>query len=88
MVLFLYKVLKIEEYIRAPITAKSVIIWDDGKSTDSPIKLLNAIWTITVNEILRTTDLKKIYKTTDIANLINRGIKTITKAYPQNKIAQ
>ena len=45
---YLYEDLKIGEFIRTQIKAKNVIIWDDGKSTNSPINLLNAIWTITV----------------------------------------
>ena len=35
------------------ITSKNVIIWDEGKTLKSQVNLLNVIWTITVNEILR-----------------------------------
>ena len=46
--------LGISHYTIFPLTAKQVIIWDEGKNESSPINLLNAIWTITVNEILRS----------------------------------
>ena len=64
--------LKIEEFGSTPITVKNVIIWDDGKSTKSPVNMLNAIWTITINEILKTNDSKKIPKLKDIAKRIKR----------------
>ena len=30
-----------------------MLLWDEGKNEASPINLLNAIWTITVNKVLR-----------------------------------
>ena len=42
--------LEIEDLITYPISAKKVIIWDAGKDQNSPVNLLNVIWTITVNE--------------------------------------
>ena len=46
------KELQIENYVNSPITAKDVIIWDEGISSTSPTNLLNAIWTLTVYEDL------------------------------------
>ena len=52
----LAKELKIYKYITLPITTKQDIIWDEGNPETSPVNLLNGIWTITMNEILRTRD--------------------------------
>ena len=49
----LAKELKVEDLMTYPISAKGVIIWDEGKNQTSPVNLLNVIWTITINEILR-----------------------------------
>ena len=40
--------LGVDKYTTFPLTAKQVIIWDEGQNESSPINLLNAIWTITV----------------------------------------
>ena len=62
-----------------------MIIWDEGQNENSPKNLLNAIWTITVNEVLRSQnpeikmDFKKVAKT------VKGEIIASTCAYP-NKI--
>ena len=62
--------LEIENLITYPISAKSVIIWDEGNDQTSPVKLLNIIWTITINEILRLkkSDTKPEVKKTSFKN--------------------
>ena len=54
----LAKGLDIEKYINIPITIKNVIIWERANSSTNPINLLNSVWTITVNEILRIKETK------------------------------
>ena len=77
--------MKILNYVNSPTTAKDVIIWDKGKSSTSPINLLNAIWTLTVNEILRSKESKSIQNAKKIAIYIKGEILATTKAYPQKK---
>ena len=40
---------------------------DERRSLHSPVNLLNAIWTITVNNFLRTKDSIKVHKISEIA---------------------
>ena len=50
--------LKLEHLIPLPVTPKRTLIWDENNKAQN---LANAIWTITVNEILKNrTSLEKI----------------------------
>ena len=79
------KELGINKYTTFPLTAKQVIIWDEGQNENSPKKLLNAIWTITVNKILRSQnqELKMDFK--KVAKAVKGEIVASISAYP-NKI--
>ena len=84
----LAKELKIESYINYPITAKNIIIWDEVKSTTSPVNLLKVIWTINVNVNLRLKKMDNIPDASNIARTIKGDIITFTKAYPRKNISQ
>ena len=72
------KELQIENYVNSPTTAKDMIIWDEGKSSTSPINLLNAIWTITVNEVIQSKESKSIPNAKKIAIYIKGEILATT----------
>ena len=80
--------LNIDCHINFPITAKNVIIWDEGKTSIIPINILNAIGTITINEILRSKESKNIPNVKNITRKIKGEIITITKDYPNKIIAR
>ena len=63
------------------------MIWDEGKTTTSPINLLNAIWKITINEISRSKVSTNILDIKNIARKIKGENSTIIKAFPKKLIA-
>ena len=65
-----------------------MITWDEGKTSTSPVNLLNAFWTITKNEILRSKESQNISNVKKIAMHIKGEISAITKSYPNKQIAQ
>ena len=69
----------LQKNLSCPVTAKDVIIWDEGKTSTSPINLLNAIWTITIYEILRSKESQNIPNVKKIAMYIKGEILAITK---------
>ena len=79
--------LELENIIAFPLTPKQVIIWDDGKNENSPLNLVNAIWTITINEILRARPINEILKHEVIAKKIKGEIVSSVRAYPNKKIS-
>ena len=82
------KELGIDKYTPFPLTAKQVIKWDEGQNEQSPKNLLNAIWTITVNTILRSQnpelkiDFEKVAKTVK-GEIIASFVHIQIKLYPE-----
>ena len=79
--------LGVDIFTTFPLTAKQVIIWDERKNESSPTNLLNAIWTITVNEILRSRNNEIPMDHLKVAKIVNGEIIFIVKAYPWKKIS-
>ena len=77
-----------DKYTTFPLTAKQVIIWDEGQNENSPKNLLNAIWTITVNEVLRSQnpDTKMDFK--KVAKTVKGEIIASICAYPNKSVSR
>ena len=82
------KELGIEKFTSFPLTAKQIIIWDEGLNENSPINLLNAIWTITVNEVLRSQDSDKKMDSKNVAKVVKGEIIASNCAYPNKNVSR
>ena len=78
----------IEKYTSFPLTAKHIIIWDEGLNENSPINLLNAIWTITVNEVLRSQDSDTKMDSKNVAKIVKGEIIASNCAYPNKNVSR
>ena len=79
--------LGVDKYTTFPLTAKQVIIWDEGKNESSPINLLIAIWTITVNEILGSRSNDTPMDHLKVAKLVKGEIISSVRAFSRKKIS-
>ena len=82
------KELGIEKFTTFPFTAKHVLIWDEGKNEASPINLLNAIWTITVNKVLQLKILIYQMDHKKVAKSVQGEIISSIRAYPNKSISR
>ena len=74
--------LGVDKFTTFLLTTKQVIIWDEGKNESSPTNLLNAIWTVTVNEILRSRTYEKPMDHLKVAKIVKGEIISSVRAYP------
>ena len=79
--------LKLNNQIGTPITPKQVIIWDEGKSQQSPINLTNAIWVIIVKEILSKRETLEQLNFENVSKKVKGEILASIGAYPHKKIS-
>ena len=79
--------LNLNNLIGLPITPKQVIIWDEGKSQQSPLSLTNAIWTIIINEILINRVNLEQPNFDNVSNIVKGELIASTRAYPHKKIS-
>ena len=79
--------LNLNNLIGTPITPKQVIIWDEGKSQQSPINLANAIWAIIINEIMTNRETLEQPNFDNVSNKVRGEIIASIGAYPYKKIS-